>query len=254
MKSRTKLLSAFIVLMMVSLACATLTGGGDQPEPPAPAELLPTNTPLPPPPTSTPLPPPTEPAEEPTTPITQGGEVLFWDDFSNPDSGWDRFSSDEGLTDYYNDAYKILVNKDTHFFWANPYQNFDDQIIEVEATVISTSTDNQYGIVCRHLDVDNWYALVISSDGYAAIRKRYQGNELEFIADWVQSPTIHLGDSTNNLRAECIGPRLAFYVNGMLAIEVIDADISTGDAGLLAGTFEAPSIEVLFDNFQVSAP
>jgi hypothetical protein len=252
MRSRTKVILAFTILMMVSLACATLTGGGAPQDPPAPA--IPSDTPLPPLPTITPLPPTPEPTEEPAAPQNPGGEVLFWDDFSDPDSGWDRFNNDEGMTDYFDGAYKITVNKDTHFFWANPYRTFGDQIIEVEATVLSTATDNQYGIVCRHLDVDNWYALVISSDGYAAIRKRFQGSDLEYIADWVESPTIHLANSSNNLRAECVGPRLALYVNGMLAIEVIDTDIATGDGGLIAGTFEAPSIEVLFDNFQVSAP
>lgn len=252
MKSRTKLLLVFSVLLIVSFACTLPSGSSSQEAPPAPA--IPSNTPLPPLPTITPLPPTPEPTEEPTTPQTQASQVLFYDDFSDPASGWDRFSNEQGMTDYVDSAYKIAVYTDTHFFWANPYKNFGDQIVEVEATVISTSTDNQYGIICRHADVDNWYALEISSDGYAAIRKRFQGSELEYIVDWVQSPTIHLGNSTNNLRAECIGPRLALYVNGMLAVEGIDTDISSGDAGLIAGTFDAPSVEVLFDNFQVSAP
>ena len=57
------------------------------------------------------------------------------------------------------------------------------------------------------------------------------------------------------MRAECIGSRIALYVNGELVVEVIDSDISHGDAGLLAGTFEnAPEVEVLFDDFTVTQP
>ena len=102
--------------------------------------------------------------------------------------------------------------------------------------------------------MDNWYALVISGDGFAAIRKRYQGSELEYIADWVEVSAINQGQAMNYLKAECIGTHLTLYVNGVMAIDVYDADIPTGDAGLIAGTFDTTIVETLFDNFQVSAP
>jgi len=253
LKPRIKLTITLIIMMLITLACATLTGG-NTPDQPAPPAVLPTNTPLPPPPTSTPLPPAPEPTEEPAPPQPIVGEVLFFDDFSDPASGWDHFSGDDGFTDYQEGAYKIGVYTDTYFFWANPYQNFGDQIIDVNTTVISPETDNQYGIICRHQDVDNWYTLVISADGFAAIRKRYQGSDLEYLADWVQVDAINQGQATNDLRAECIGTRLSLFVNNVLVVEVIDAAIPTGDAGLIAGTFDSTMVEVLFDNFKVSAP
>lgn len=180
--------------------------------------------------------------------------ILFEDDFSNPGSGWDRYSDEEGYTDYDNGTYKIGVYGDTLFYWANPYENFDDVIVEVQAQKISGDDDMQYGIICKHQDIDNWYALVISGDGWAAVRKRYQGGDLEFITDWVEVSAINTGNAGNNLRAECIGDTLTLYVNGTEAISVVDSDISTGDAGLMAGTFEQPSTEVLFDNFVVKKP
>jgi hypothetical protein len=183
-----------------------------------------------------------------------GGNILFEDDFSNRSSGWDNYSDENGYTDYENGTYKIGVYGDTLFYWANPYQNFGDVIVEVQAQKISGGDDMQYGIICRHLDVENFYALIITGDGYAAIRKRYQGSELDFITDWAQVSAINTGDAGNNLRAECIGSNLSLYVNGTLAIQVNDADIPSGDAGLLAGTFEQPSTEVLFDNFVVKKP
>ena len=82
----------------------------------------------------------------------------------------------------------------------------------------------------------------------------YQGSELEYIADWVQVDAIKQGQAANNLRAECIGTHLSLYVNGTLALDIFDADIPTGDAGLIAGTFDTTMVEVLFDNFKVSAP
>lgn len=218
MKTNTKLAVLIAILILISLACATLAGFGDD-----------------------------------------GGNagqanILFEDDFSSSGSGWDRYEDSEGLTDYSDGTYKIALYTNEMFYWANPYQNFTDVIIEVEAGKVSGGNDMQYGIICRHADIDNWYALVISADGYAAVRKRVQGNELDYIAEWVQVPSINTGNATNNLRAECIGDRLALYVNGSLAIEATDSVISSGDAGLMAGTFEQSSTEVIFDNFVVINP
>ncbi|MEJ2305846.1 MAG: hypothetical protein P8Y14_30355, partial [Anaerolineales bacterium] len=40
------------------------------------------------------------------------GEVLFQDDFSDPASGWERVSEgSEGVLDYEEGAYRILVNE-----------------------------------------------------------------------------------------------------------------------------------------------
>ena len=204
--------------MLTSLACATLSGGSDG-----------GNT-------------------------AGNANILFEDDFSDTGSGWDRYEDPEGYTDYADGAYKIGVYTDTMFFWANPYQNFDDVIIEVQGQKVAGGDDMQYGIVCRHSDIDNWYALVISADGYAAVRKRYQGSDLDYVSEWVQVSNVNTGNATNKLRAECIGNRLALYVNGSLAIEATDSDIPTGDAGLMAGTFEQSTTEVLFDNFVVINP
>lgn len=218
MKTNTKLAVIIAILILTSLACATLTGLGDGGD-------------------------------------TAGqANILFEDDFSNPGSGWDRYEDSEGVTDYSDGTYKIALFTDEMFYWANPYQNFTDVIVEVQAMKVSGGEDMQYGIICRHADIDNWYALVISADGYAAVRKRIQGNDLDYIAEWVQVPSVNTGNATNNLRAECIGNRLALYVNGSLAIETTDSDISSGDAGLMAGTFEQGSTEVLFDNFRVINP
>lgn len=182
--------------------------------------------------------------------------ILFQDDFSDPDTGWDRYSDDSGLTDYADGAYRITINQDTYFFWATPYLDFPhDVVIDVDVTKVSGDDENEMGIICRHQDEENFYVLAIGTDGLAAIRKRYLGNDLEAIGDgWVESASINTGEATNHLRAECVGDTLSLYVNGQLAVQATDSDIFSGDAGLLAGTFEHPSLDVLFDNFVVKAP
>ena len=215
MNHKTKLLALSIVLTLAILACSAFSGGDSS---------------------------------------SSSANILFEDDFSNVNSGWDRQDYGDGITDYDNGAYKIASYSESVFFWASPYQDFNDVIIEVEAQKISGGDNMQYGIVCKHLDVDNWYALIVTADGYAAVRKRYLGSELEFITEEMPVASLNTGNSTNQLRAECVGDRLALYVNGELAVETYDSDITSGDAGLLAGTFTQPDTEVLFDNFVVRQP
>ena len=266
MPHRIKLLLTLIAITAVSLACATILGGNPTatPEPALPIVTPEPATATPEPPTPTPEPLPTDtsaPDILPTQTVPTdgsapmpGGALLFADDFSNTGSGWDRYSDTEGITDYQDGVYKIGVNIDTYFYWANPYRSFQDVIIDVEAEMITDEEDNQFGIICRHADVDNWYALVISGDGFAAVRKRFQGNDLEMLSEWIPNQAINTGLSSNQLHAECIGNRLALFVNGVLVVEAFDSDIPAGDVGLIAGTFSAPKTEVLFDDFAVFSP
>ncbi len=190
-----------------------------------------------------------------TLPPTSG-TILFSDDFNDPDSGWDRYSDEDGSTDYYDEGYRILITIERQLFWANPYRNFIDVRIEVDADLIGGSEDNSLGVICRYEDIDNFYALVISSDGYYGIRKRIDGGDLEILDDDSLrfSDAIHLGGERNHITAECIGNSLRLFANGVLLKEVTDSDISSGDVGLIASTFDAPTTDILFDNFVVYAP
>ena len=262
---KSKLLIAAITLTILSLACSSLgpllEEGGISLEPSdTPLTISSTNT-WPPPPTELPTETPTdepvvEPSPEAVEPAvpTEASNTLFVDDFSDPASGWDRFNNNDGMSNYEDGSYKIGVYQKSILLWGNPSQNFEDVAIEVIATKVKGGDDMQYGIICRHLDVDNFYALVVSADGYAAIRKRIQGGEIDYIAEWKDSPVINQGNSTNLLRVECVGERLAIYANGVLLLEAFDSELPNGDVGLLAGTFSAEEVEVLFDNFVVSAP
>jgi len=254
MPHKIKLLLTLIAISAATLACATLMGGESTPTNEPVAPTLESPVPIP---SATPPPLPTEttapPPPDGTVPLP-GSSLLFADDFSNPGTGWDQYSDEFGGTKYQDNAYFISVNTASYFYWGNPYRTFQDVIIDVTTEMLTDEEDNQLGIICRHADVDNWYALVISADGFAAIRKRSQGSELEMLTEWVPSDAIKKGMSTNQLHAECIGNRLALFVNGVLAVEAFDSDITFGDVGLIAGTLSATKTEILFDDFTVFSP
>ncbi len=223
MKRFTLPVLALVVVLLSSLACQTLTGGGETP-PPVSGDDASSN-------------------------------ILFQDDFSNPDSGWDSVRTDDGVTDYENGIYRIFVNTDNLDVWANPGKSFTDARIEVDATKAGGPDDNDFGIICRYQDVDNFYFLIISSDGYYGIGKTENGEqELLGAENMNTDDAIHQGQATNHITAECVGSRLSLSVNGKELFTVSDTSFASGDVGLLAGTYDEPGTDIHFDNFIVTKP
>lgn len=189
----------------------------------------------------------------PSGPPEEG--VLFRDDFSDPSSGWDRVQADEGVTDYASGEYRILVQQTQHDYWANPGRSFGDVRVEVDARKGGGPDDNDFGVICRYQDTNNFYAFLISSDGYYAILK-YSGGSSETLGTdgMASTDAVNLGDSTNHIRADCVGSTLTLYANGTMIHSTSDSTFSSGDVGLIAGTFDEPGTDVYFDNFVVYQP
>lgn len=205
-----------------------------------------TTAPSPVPPTRTPL---------PTVVPVAAPAVLFSDDFSDPNSGWDRVQTDEGITDYDNGGYRIVVNKPQSDYWANPGRMFGDVRVEVEATKAGGPDDNDFGVICRYQDTENFYYFVISSDGYFGVLRYLNGESQVLGADALKrSDAILRGGARNHLRVDCTGDQLTLFVNGQQVHTVGDPSFATGDVGLLAGTYDVPGTDIRFDNFVVYAP
>ncbi|HJS28438.1 MAG TPA: hypothetical protein VJ768_02370 [Anaerolineales bacterium] len=195
----------------------------------------------------------TEPAPTPGGP---SGEVLFEDDFSDPESGWDRVSNPSSSTDFLDGSYRIFVGQTNHDVWARPDLNFIDSVIEVEAQMVGGSDENDFGVICRYRDPGNFYFLVIGSDGFYGIGIMQDGEEPQLIGatEMQFSRRINQGGEPNLIRAECVGDVLSLYVNGKILDAVTDDRLPSGDVGLIAGTFDTPGTEILFDNFVVRNP
>ena len=182
--------------------------------------------------------------------------VLFQDDFSDTDSGWDQVDTDAGTTDYSDGSYRILVSQEQYDAWANPGQSFDgDVIVEVDATKAAGPDENDFGVLCHYQDVDNFYYFQITSDGYAVIGKVTGGEQSKISGDDYESAgAVHQGDAANHIRGECVGNTLTLIVNGEQVLTATDTDHTGGDVGLIAGTFDTAGADIFFDNFVVSKP
>jgi hypothetical protein len=183
-------------------------------------------------------------------------DILFSDDFSNTSKKWGQFSGISHTTDYFNNAYRIIVNDVRTDAWSIPgKENFIDTRIEVDATKNGGPDDNDFGIICRYTDFNEFYYAIISSDGYYSIMKMTSNNGVFLGRDsMLESDRIYRGNATNHIRFDCVGSTLTLYVNGFVIDQQTDTDYTTGNVGLIGGTLEAIGTDILFDNFYVYKP
>ena len=183
------------------------------------------------------------------------GEVIFQDDFSNPNSGWVNLTNDSGTLDYFDGYYRVEVQGDHQMLWTGPGMNFSDVRLEADSIKVIGSPDDIYGVVCRGADQDNFYFFVISSDGYYGVGKLINGiQSLIDLPGMLPSEVISQDKAKNHLRADCVADRLDFYVNGHRLASAKDSELTKGDVGVIAGNLENTRTVVLFDNFSVISP
>jgi len=253
-KTRIILLLAFTLLL--TLACSVFSGpveSNDGPIESAPAEQPAAEEP------ATQAPAAEAPAAEAPAAEAPTGNILFQDDFSDTNSGWDRSNWDSGITDYNNGTYQMLVKVPSFDIWANPGRNFvGDVRVEADATKVAGEFDDDYGLICRYSgepSAPNYYYFIVSSDGFAVIGKVTAGQSTYISSEKMEaSDAIRQGMATNHLQADCIGSTLTFFVNGQQVASVNDTSFSSGDVGFIAGTFEISSAEFSFDNLVVTKP
>jgi hypothetical protein len=182
------------------------------------------------------------------------GSILFEDDFSRPITGWNRLQADGGVMDYDGGGYRFLVNELNTNFWSTPDRNFADVRLEVDSGKLAGPDENRIGLICRFAG-DDYYFFLITSDGFYGIGIFVDGKAMLLGQSEMQaSVNIRTGMAINHLRADCAGDTLTLYINGFETASVRDTTLKSGDIGLLAGTFNQPGVDVIFDNFVVMKP
>ncbi|MCD6576943.1 MAG: hypothetical protein J7K66_02890 [Anaerolineaceae bacterium] len=181
-------------------------------------------------------------------------EAVFRDDFSDTKSGWKKITMDEGSAGYAKDTYQITVNVPDADIFTTYARIFGDSAIIVKAVRIGGSDNNNFGVICRFQDHDNFYAGQISSDGFAGIFKVENGEyQLLGHKNMVPVPSIMGGGGENEIRFECIEKTLTLTVNNSLADSQQDDAFSSGEFGLIAGTIDGNSGIFQFDDLEVFA-
>jgi S1-C subfamily serine protease len=189
---------------------------------------------------------------KPDIPLPVGRELIYADDFSDPDSGWTSGSVMDGFVGYRNGAYEIQVDMEDYVYWGLSKRSFSDFILTINTRVISPVGDGEFGVICRHKDNENFYGFAVSEDGWFSIWKM-EDNEFEMVLDWDYSREIPTY-APLTLTVACLGNKLTLAVDGIVLAEVTDYTYSRGDIGLFVGTWGEGGFSVAFDDLVVMSP
>jgi hypothetical protein len=188
-------------------------------------------------------------------PTSPPGAILYLDHFSNPSSGWDTWQDEGSSVAYQDGSLRFGIHQPNLDIWSRPGLKYGDVILEVDAARLTGPDDNDFGLICRFVDQENFYAFLISSDGYAGIVRVLDGvYKVISSTNMEYNALIQGGNAANRIGAGCIQSNLTLYINNEKALTAQDFSHPYGEVGLMAGAVSQTGVEIVFDNFIVKNP
>jgi hypothetical protein len=180
---------------------------------------------------------------------------VFRDGFDYQNGNWTTYSKEDGSVFYKDGKLHIKNYTASEYSSASHTQmQFSDFALEVEMELVSGSSANRQGVICRYSGEGDYYNLGISADGQYLIQK-FVGGVATMLRAPKSSSHIRTGlGVTNNVRVECIGNSLTLYVNGFSVAHVTDNTLVAGYVGFLANSSSGEYTEVAFDNVVIWTP
>jgi hypothetical protein len=179
----------------------------------------------------------------------------YFDDFSDPGSGWDIEDTGDVRVGYQNGEYEILLRD---ALWSAsilaPIDAVGDCSVEADIRRHAGS-EGLYGLIFGHVDWDHFYIFIVDPDsGDYTVVDEDTGAWMPVI-DWTFSPEINWSpDVANHLKVERKGEQITVYINGNLLTTAND-DTYPGclRVGLYADSASSfDPVSTRFDNFRVS--
>ena len=180
------------------------------------------------------------------------GTVIFDDDFEDVNSGWSIETSEGGGVGYQDGYYAIQVDQPSYMYWSTIDYSYPSVYLRVDAQVVQSVKDGDFGLMCGIQDDANFTVLDVSEDGYYSIWK-YVDDQYVSLVEWTKSDLL-LSGGTLTLEGVCSAERLSLGVNGVKLVEYSDPDFKPGRVGIIAGTYDTPVFVVSFDNFKLMIP
>jgi len=187
-------------------------------------------------------------------------EVIFEDDLSNPNSGWDTGIFQDYEIAYTHGGLYIKVDKadSAGLSINNNIAELDDFVIETDVKWLTEQSvqSGYYAIDVRKSDGYNCYRFGVNiGDNICWIGKQING-ELSNVEVVSYSTATNRGTAVNRMKITCQGANLKFYINDTLLANSTDYSLKKGKIALRVGRYKDTyhGVEALFDNFKVSIP
>ncbi len=181
----------------------------------------------------------------------------FYDDFSDPNSGWDIDGNSDYRRRYLGGEYQILLNHPWQSMLAVPDLDLPGNYrLEVDIRQ-TTDQGSAYGLLFAiRWDANGNYEayqfLVEPQTQRYLLDERSMNGSWNAIIPWTDAPwIINSGTGTNRLRVERIGPAIYLYINDVTVASAYDSSFTSPnrDAALYVDNYEQAPLDVRFDNF-----
>jgi len=178
---------------------------------------------------------------------------LYFEDFSDPGSGWPVGDYGSVAVDYDSGNYRVLMKEDNKFVWVSLQSlTFDDCTVEVEAWR-STGGNSSYGIVFG-LDASgsNFYAFIVQPYNQEYSLRRRDGDSWVTLIPCTDSSYINFNQAHNRLKVTRDGSQIRLYVNDHDLASYADSTYTgTRRVGIYASSGPESPVWLRFDDFTV---
>lgn len=206
------------------------------------------------------------------------GDLLYAASFDAEQDDWQTYSGrldasiDSGVLRLENGQ----VNSSALSVARQYYSDFD---LHTRAQALSGPLNNGYGVVFHHQNSRNFYAFLVSSDGYYAVMRVVHGDQF-WLSNWINTPLVNQGlGAENRLRVVARGDQFRFFVNeqplqvcipndptgestyvmdtcveGTMQDVLQSSALPNGQVGVIALTYGEPDVIASFDDVVIYSP
>jgi hypothetical protein len=154
--------------------------------------------------------------------VVNPNKPIFFDNFSNPSSGW-AVEDQQGVRySYRNNEYEILLR--TNYAWTGasaPISDIDNYTVAADMRQHSGKYGG-YGLIFERVDWEHFYLFLVFPDVQAYMLARNDSGWTTLIPVTF-SPLINKGSATNNLEVKRIGNQIVLFINGTQLASTNDA-------------------------------
>ncbi len=185
-------------------------------------------------------------------------EILWQDDFSDVNSGWERYREFDGVLDYMEPegVYQMQVQVENNLWWVYKDEALPDVTMSVDVWQVGGPEGSLFGLMCRYdPETNQGFVFLISTDGKAGVGLTDQGFKPLRGGELAKFDVIETGfNAVNTIVAGCVGESLTMRVNGELLFNLPAGGLTGEDIGLAVATVMGAGADVYFDNLTIYQP
>jgi hypothetical protein len=179
------------------------------------------------------------------------GEVIFSDDFTEPDL-WVLGSTSSGnISLGINELTIAIAEPGAYQYSIRKEPLMGDYHIEVTTSPTLCQGEDQYGLLLRMSSPGNFYRYALSCDGRVRLDRVIQGTATS-PQPWIQNNSIPPGAPIpSRLGVRLHGDEMRFFINDQHQFTVIDPALQIGNLGVFARSLGETAVTVNFSNLVV---